>query len=213
MLNPKPIFLVVSAPSGGGKTTVCQGLLAQNANLERAVTCTTRAPREGEKDGVDYFFLSVDEFERKRENGEFLEWANVYGNYYGTLKSKILARLETGKNVIVSVDVQGVQSIIARAKEDPALGQSLVTLFIALPCVEALRKRLEKRASDAPEVIQRRLDTARAEIATCGNFDYILVSGTIEEDLRRAQAILDAEAMRRSRLDSQDLEHFIRSFR
>lgn len=212
-LSKQPLFFVVSAPSGGGKTTVCNNLLAHNPNLVRAITCTTRPPREGEVDGKDYYFLSKATFEQKRDAGEFVEWANVYGNFYGTLKKEILERLRAGMDVIVSVDVQGVQSINRLAQKEPLLAASLVTLFIALPTVEDLRKRLEKRASDAPEVIERRLQTARSEMATCGEFQYLLLSGTPEEDYNRAQGILWTEKMKRSRVTRSELEHYVQSFR
>ena len=211
-LNSKPIFLVVSAPSGGGKTTVCNRLLASDLGLRRAITCTTRAPRAGEVDGKDYYFLTKDQFESKKAAGEFLEWANVYGNFYGTLKSEIIRRLESGQDVIVSVDVQGVASIAKMAKSDPVLSASFVSLFIALPSVDALRKRLEGRGSDSPEVIQKRLDTARAEMQTCGGFDYILLSGSMDEDYERAYAVVLAEKMKRSRVSQSDLEKYIGLF-
>ena len=211
-LNSKPIFLVVSAPSGGGKTTVCNRLLSSDLGLQRAITCTTRAPRPGEVDGKDYYFLTKDQFESKKAAGEFLEWANVYGNFYGTLKSEIIRRLEAGQDVIVSVDVQGVASIAKMAKSDPVLSASFVSLFIALPSVDALRKRLEGRGSDSPEVIQKRLDTARAEMQTCGGFDYILLSGSMDEDYERAHAVVLAEKMKRSRVSQSDLEKYIGLF-
>lgn len=211
-LNSKPIFLVVSAPSGGGKTTVCNRLLASDLGLQRAITCTTRAPRPGEVDGKDYYFLTKDQFESKKAADEFLEWANVYGNFYGTLKSEIIRRLELGQDVIVSVDVQGVASIAKMAKNDPVLSASFVSLFIALPSVEALRKRLEGRGSDSPEVIQKRLDTARTEMQTCGGFDYILLSGSMDEDYERAYAVVLAEKMKRSRVSQSDLEKYIGLF-
>ncbi len=211
-LNSKPIFLVVSAPSGGGKTTVCNRLLSSDLGLQRAITCTTRAPRPGEVDGKDYYFLTKDQFESKKAADEFLEWANVYGNFYGTLKSEIIRRLELGQDVIVSVDVQGVASIAKMAKSDPVLSASFVSLFIALPSVDALRKRLEGRGSDSPEVIQKRLDTARAEMQTCGGFDYILLSGSMDEDYERAHAVVLAEKMKRSRVSQSDLEKYIGLF-
>ncbi|MBO7108206.1 MAG: guanylate kinase [Verrucomicrobia bacterium] len=211
-LNSKPIFLVVSAPSGGGKTTVCNRLLTSDLGLQRAITCTTRAPRPGEVDGKDYYFLTKDQFESRKAANEFLEWANVYGNFYGTLKSEIIRRLEAGQDVIVSVDVQGVASIAKMAKSDPVLSASFVSLFIALPSVDALRKRLEGRGSDSPEVIQKRLDTARAEMQTCGGFDYILLSGSMDEDYERAHAVVLAEKMKRSRVSQSDLEKYIGLF-
>ena len=211
-LNSKPIFLVVSAPSGGGKTTVCNRQLASDLGLQRAITCTTRAPRPGEVDGKDYYFLTKDQFESRKAANEFLEWANVYGNFYGTLKSEIIRRLEAGQDVIVSVDVQGVASIAKMAKSDPVLSASFVSLFIALPSVDALRKRLEGRGSDSPEVIQKRLDTARAEMQTCGGFDYILLSGNMDEDYERAHAVVLAEKMKRSRVSQSDLEKYIGLF-
>lgn len=211
-LNSKPIFLVVSAPSGGGKTTVCNRLLTSDLGLQRAITCTTRAPRPGEVDGKDYYFLTKDQFESRKAADEFLEWANVYGNFYGTLKSEIIRRLEAGQDVIVSVDVQGVASIAKMARNDPVLSNSFVSLFIALPSIEALRKRLEGRGSDSPEVIQKRLDTARAEMQTCGGFDYILLSGSMDEDYERAYAIVLAEKMKRSRVSQSDLEKYIGLF-
>ena len=211
-LNSKPIFLVVSAPSGGGNTTVCNRLLASDLGLQRAITCTTRAPRPGEVDGKDYYFLTKDQFESRKAANEFLEWANVYGNFYGTLKSEIIRRLEAVQDVIVSVDVQGVASIAKMAKSDPVLSASFVSLFIALPSVDALRKRLEGRGSDSPEVIQKRLDTARAEMQTCGGFDYILLSGSMDEDYERAHAVVLAEKMKRSRVSQSDLEKYIGLF-
>ena len=191
---------------------MCNRLLASDLGLQRAITCTTRAPRPGEVDGKDYYFLTKDQFESKKAADEFLEWANVYGNFYGTLKSEIIRRLELGQDVIVSVDVQGVASIAKMAKNDPVLSASFVSLFIALPSVEALRKRLEGRGSDSPEVIQKRLDTARAEMQTCGGFDYILLSGSMDEDYERAYAVVLAEKMKRSRVSQSDLEKYIGLF-
>ena len=192
--------MAISAPSGGGKTTVCNALLKAHPELRRAITC-------------DYYFLSPEEFESKRQKGEFLEWANVYGNYYGTLKSEILSRLKRGEDVIVSVDVQGIASIREQSYRDESLRESLVTLFIALPGIGELKARLAGRGTDSAEVIERRLNTAKAEMETCGGFDYILLSGTREEDFERAQAILLCEKMKRVRLAEGELESFLNSFR
>jgi guanylate kinase len=195
-LHPNPLMLLISAPSGAGKTTLCRHLLEANPNMRRVITCTTRVPREDEKDGVDYHFLSAQTFLRRVESGHFLEHATVYGHSYGTLKSEVTTQLDEGADVLINVDVQGAASIRKAAEEDPLLRAALVTVFLTPPSMALLEKRLRKRASDSEEVIQRRLSIARQEAAQWRHFDYLLVSGTPEEDTRRAQAILDAERMR-----------------
>src|SRR6266404_1195325 len=114
-----PLLIVISAPSGGGKTTLCQQLLAARPNVTRAITCTTRAPRPGEQDGVDYYFLDASSFLKRVQAGNFLEHATVYGNSYGTLKAEVLGKLRQGRDVLLNVDVQGAATIHERAKEDP----------------------------------------------------------------------------------------------
>src|SRR5499427_9462509 len=123
-----PLLVLISAPSGGGKTTLCQQLLAARPSMTRAVTCTTRPPREGERDGVDYYFLDAESFLKRVQAGNFLEHATVYGNSYGTLKGEVLGKLRQGKDVLLSVDVQGAATIRERAQEDPELKKSLVTV-------------------------------------------------------------------------------------
>jgi len=200
MLNAaSAVLLVISAPSGGGKTTVCQQLLAANPNLTRAVTCTTRAPRAGEKDGVDYYFMAAARFEEEVQAGLFLEHATVYQYRYGTLKSEVINHLRAGRDVLLSMDVQGVATMQRRAREEPELGKALVTVFLTPPSLEVLAERLRKRGTDATEVRERRLSVAREEIARWQSFDYLVVSTTIAEDMRRMQAILEAEKMKSSR--------------
>jgi len=196
----RPLLIVISAPSGGGKTTLCHQLLATRPNMTRAVTCTTRAPRVGETDGVDYFFLDPTAFQRRVEAGEFLEHAMVYGHRYGNLKTEVLGKLRQGRDVLLSVDVQGVASIRARAGEVPDLKQALLTVFLTPPSLRVLEERLRKRGQDSPETIAKRLAVARQEIAQWRNFDYLIVSASIPEDLRRMQTIVDAEKMRTSRV-------------
>lgn len=196
MTNPAPLLLVISAPSGGGKTTLCHQLLENNANITRAITCTTRPPRPGEKDGVDYFFLDAETFLKRVQAGHFLEHATVYGHSYGTLKSEILEKLRSGKDVFLSVDVQGVAAICDRAAQDDELSAALVTVFLTPASIDELEVRLRKRNADSEEVIQRRLSVAREEIAQWRNFHYLIISTTIAEDLRRMQAIIQAEKMR-----------------
>src|ERR1041385_675174 len=129
MSTTTPLLIVISAPSGGGKTTLCKHLLAQCPSTTRAVTCTTREPRPGEKDGVDYYFLDAGTFLRRVQAGHFLEHATVYGNSYGTLKAEVLGKLRQGKDVLLSVDVQGAAAIRERSLEDAELKRALVTVF------------------------------------------------------------------------------------
>ena len=194
-----PLLVLISAPSGGGKTTLCQQLLAARRQMTRAVTCTTRPPRKGEQDGVDYFFLDADSFLKRVQAGNFLEHATVYGNSYGTLKGEVLGKLRQGKDVLLNVDVQGAATIRQRAEEDPELKRALVSVFLTPPSLEVLEERLKKRGTDSAAVIQKRLGVARQEIAQWKNFDYLLISSTISEDLRRMQAIIEAEKMRPAR--------------
>lgn len=195
-----PLLIVISAPSGGGKTTLCQQLLAARSDMARAVTCTTRTPRAGERDGVDYHFLDAASFLKRVQAGNFLEHATVYGHSYGTLKSEVLGKLRQGRDVLLNIDVQGAATIRARAQEDAELSRALVSVFLTPSSLGVLEERLRKRGTDAPAVIQKRLSVARQEIAQWKHFDYLLVSATIQEDLHRMLTIVEAEKMRAARL-------------
>ncbi len=195
-----PLLILISAPSGGGKTTLCRQLLAAQPGMTRAVTCTTRPPREGEQDGVDYYFLDAASFLKRVQAGNFLEHAIVHGNSYGTLKAEVLGKLRHGKDVLLNVDVQGAATIRDRAKEYPELKQALVSVFLTPPSLSILEERLRKRGTDSPAVIQKRLSVARQEIAQWKHFDYLLISTSIGEDLRRMLAIVEAEKMRSQRV-------------
>ena len=204
--NSSALLIVISAPSGGGKTTLCQQLLAHRSRLVRAVTCTTRPPRPGETDGVDYHFLEAETFLKRVQAGNFLEHATVYGHSYGNLKSEVVDQLRQGLDVLLTVDVQGAVTIRARAEADPELKRAVVSLFLAPPSLSLLEERMRKRGVDAPEIIRKRMNVARQEIAQWKNFDYLLISTTVEEDLRRAQAIIEAEKMRPCRAQLPNYE-------
>jgi guanylate kinase len=199
-----PLLIVISAPSGGGKTTLCQQLLAARRNVTRAITCTTREPRPGEKDGVDYYFLDATTFLRRVQAGHFLEHATVYGNSYGTLRSEVWDKLRAGKDVLLNIDVQGAASVRQCVESDGELKRSFVSVFLTPPSMEILEQRLKKRGQDSPEVIRKRLSVARQELIQWKNFDYLIMSTSIEEDLRRMLAIVDAEKMRQFRSKSPE---------
>jgi guanylate kinase len=200
-----PLLVLISAPSGGGKTTLCQQLLAARRDMTRVITCTTRDPRAGEKDGVDYYFLDAGSFLKRVQAGNFLEHATVFGNSYGTLKSEVVNKLRQGKDVLLNVDVQGAAAIRARAEEEPELARSLITVFLTPPTIGILEERLKRRGTDSPAVIQKRLSVARQEISQWKNFDYLIISDTIQEDLRRTQCIIEAEKMRSQRAIAPEL--------
>jgi guanylate kinase len=199
-----PLLVLVSAPSGGGKTTLCQQVLAARPEIARAVTCTTRSPRDGERDGIDYHFLDAASFLTRVQSGHFLEHATVYGHSYGTLISEVSGKLRQSRDVLLNVDVQGAASIRARALEEPELRNALVTVFLTPPSISELEKRLRNRATDSPNAIQKRLSVARQEIAQWRNFDYLLLSASVSEDLRRMLEIIDAEKMRSTRVQAPE---------
>ena len=193
------LLILISAPSGAGKTTLVNLLLEAQPQMTRAITCTTRAPRAGEMDGVDYHFLEAADFLKRVQAGNFIEHATVFGNSYGILKRELLDKLRTGSDVLLNVDVQGAATIRAQAATEPELSRALVTIFLAPPSVAVLEQRLQQRGTDAEAVIQKRLAVARHEIAQWKNFDYLVISGDKQEDLRRALAIIEAEKMRSAR--------------
>lgn len=194
-----PLLILISAPSGAGKTTLVNLLLKAQPQMTRVVTCTTREPRTGEKNGRDYYFLTAADFLRRLQAGNFIEHATVYGNSYGILKSELLDKLRAGKDVLLNVDVRGAATIREQAEREPELARALVTIFLTTASVEVLAERLKKRGADAEAVIEKRLAVARQEISQWKNFDYLVISGDKREDLRRTLAIIEAEKMRSKR--------------
>jgi guanylate kinase len=202
--HPHPLLFVISAPSGGGKTTLCEKLLETRHDMARAITCTTRAPRPGEKDGKDYYFLDAGTFLKRVQAGHFLEHATVYGNSYGTLRGEVLDKLRSGKDVLLNIDVQGAASVRASVEGDEDLKRAFISVFLTPPSAEILEARLKKRGQDSAASIQKRLSVARQEVAQWRHFDYLIISTSIQEDLRRMLAIVDAEKMRQCRAQAPD---------
>ncbi len=185
-------LLIVSGPSGSGKTTLCRRAEADGLTAY-SISCTTRAPRPGEQDGVDYHFLTPEVFAAKVAAGEFLEHATVHGNSYGTLKADIIDLLQQGKNVVMDIDVQGAASI--RACDDAIISRAYADVYIHVPSAE-LEARLRGRQTDSEEVIRLRLHNAAEEDARQGEYQYALISGDREADYSRFLALLTTLRMR-----------------
>ena len=179
MFRRTGILLVVSGPSGSGKSTLCRRL-ADEREAHYSISCTTRQPRPGEREGKDYHFLTDGEFAARQAAGDFLEHAVVHGNRYGTLRSEVSGYLEVGTDVVMDIDVQGAAQV--RGCADPAIRRALVDLFVLPPSEDELRARLTGRATDRPEVIALRMSNALEEMLTCGAYGPCLGSATREED-------------------------------
>ena len=175
-MNRLGVALVISAPSGTGKTTLIKRLRKEFPSFGYSISCTTRNPRVGEQHGVHYYFLSREEFERRIGNDEFIEYAQVFANRYGTLKSEVLERIRRGRSVVLDIDVQGAMKIREAAARDPELAAHTVWVFIGPPSVEALEKRLRGRATDSEEQIALRLGTAKHELSFWKKYDYLVIN-------------------------------------
>jgi len=191
------ILFVISAPSGAGKTTLVEAL-RQNPNLFYSVSCTTRAPRSGEINGEHYQFLSDADFHAKLEAGDFLEHAEVHGDFYGTLREPVLANLNDGVDVLIDIDTQGAATI--RNCNDSIIRQALADVFIMPPDLDELRRRLRKRGTETEEQIKRRLETATREMELWRDYRYTIISGSVEEDLQKFLQIMAAESYLSRRL-------------
>jgi guanylate kinase len=196
------LIIVVSAPSGGGKSSLCQRLLNWSPKMVYSVSCTTRAPRGGEQNGHDYFFLTTDEFEKKIAAGEFLEHAKYNGNYYGTPRKFVEEQLDAGRDILLDIEVQGAGQILksVRGGQAAAFTDSLVTIFLMPPSLELLEKRLRRRGTDSEEVIRKRLALAVQELAHWPEYDYVIVSGKLDADFEQGKAIVIAEKCRTARV-------------
>jgi guanylate kinase len=189
MKQPEGILLVISGPSGAGKGTICQGLLTERKDMAYSVSCTTRQPRKGEVDGVNYFFKTRDAFEDMIRNNGLLEHADVYGNYYGTPRDYVLAQLAKGKDVVLEIDPQGALQV----KKSYPDG---VFVFIVPPSLDELSKRIYKRGTDAIDVIKRRLSSAANELAYASKYDYIVVNDEVDKAVKKVSNIINAEHLR-----------------
>lgn len=186
-------MFIMSSPSGAGKTTISRMLLERDGHIRMSVSCTTRPPRPGEIDGKDYHFIGDAQFDRMVENEEFLEWATVFGNRYGTPKAQVKTGLKDGQDYIFDIDWQGTQQLYQKLERD------VVRVFLLPPSIDELRRRLTGRGTDSAEVIAARMERARSEISHWDGYDYVVVNDDVDACFAKVQQILAAERMRRAR--------------
>lgn len=207
-LKRRGLMYVLSSPSGAGKTTITRALLKKNDDVTVSTSVTTRPRRAGEVHGQDYFFVDVPEFRRMIDDGELLEYAKVFGNYYGTPKKAVEKALKSGSDVIFDIDWQGTQQLCEIARED------VVTVFILPPSRRELEKRLKSRARDTRETdeqIAQRMEKAGDEMSHYMEYDYVIINTDIDESIEKAQTILDVERLKRARLTG--LADFVRGLK
>jgi guanylate kinase len=192
-LHRRGLMFILSSPSGAGKTTVSRMLLQHDSRLRMSVSATTRAPRPGELDGRDYHFVDQPRFDHMVEDGEFLEWAHVFGHSYGTPKAEVKAGLREGNDYLFDIDWQGTQQLYQKMQSD------VVRVFLLPPSIDELRRRLNARATDSADVIAARMDRAKAEISHWDGYDYVIVNDDIDTCFAKVLQILASERMRRMR--------------
>ena len=195
------IMLVVSSPSGAGKTTLTRNLLEQEENVSLSISVTTRPRRASEIDEVHYRFISMRQFEVMRDSGDLLEWAQVHGNFYGTPREPVEKALVAGKDVLFDIDWQGTQQLYEKMRDD------VVSVFILPPSASELKARLERRAEDSAEIITQRLRSAAQEIPHWKEYDYVLVNRDLDKSFARLRSILTAERLKR--VERPNLEEFV----
>ncbi|TGY89708.1 guanylate kinase [Marinicauda algicola] len=187
------LMLVLSSPSGAGKTTLSKRLISLNPDLVLSISATTRAPRPGEVEGQDYYFMTPKEFEEKIAAGEFFEWAKVFDHYYGTPKAPIEEALDEGRDVVFDIDWQGARSLAKEAPDD------VVRVFILPPSLALLRDRLKKRKQDSDDIIKSRMNRAKSEIEHWNEYDYVVLNDDFSRALEKLSEILHAERLKRVR--------------
>lgn len=192
-LHRRGLMFILSSPSGAGKTTLSKKLLLADGEIKLSVSVTTRPPRPGEIDGVHYSFVSNAEFDAMIEEDDFYEWAEVFGNRYGTPKGAIRAALKEGQDFLFDIDWQGTQQLYQKDQQD------VVRVFILPPSIDELHRRLAGRATDSAEVIAARMERARAEISHWDGYDYVIINDDVEVCFAKVRAILEAERMKRAR--------------
>ena len=201
--NKKGVMLVLSSPSGAGKSSICKSLMSLDTNLSLSISTTTRKKRPNENSGEDYFFVSTEKFKEMLSNNHFLEHATVFDNYYGTDKSLVEKKINNGEDLIFDIDWQGAQQLREKMRED------IVSIFILPPSKKELARRLKSRGQDSAEVVKKRMDGASAEITHWAEYDYVVINEDLNQSVKAVLVILKAERMKRTR--QEGLVEFVRS--
>ena len=183
-------ILIVSGPSGVGKSTICGAVRAELPELRFSISCTTRDPRPGESDGKDYFFISRDEFEKKIAAGEFIEYAEVFGNYYGTLQSEVVKYVKAGHDVFLDIDIQGAMQILEYGQHDELIRRCCETIFIMPPSVAVLEQRLRARATESEETMRQRLAKAEYELSFWPKYNYLVINDDLQRAIKQLRDIV-----------------------
>ena len=199
----KGVMLVLSSPSGAGKSSICKSLMSLDTNLSLSISTTTRKKRPNENSGEDYFFVSTEKFKEMLSNNHFLEHASVFDNYYGTDKSLVEKKINNGEDLIFDIDWQGAQQLREKMRED------IVSIFILPPSKKELARRLKSRGQDSAEVVKKRMDGASAEITHWAEYDYVVINEDLNQSVKAVLVILKAERMKRTR--QEGLVEFVRS--
>ena len=201
--NKKGVMLVLSSPSGAGKSSICKSLMSLDTNLSLSISTTTRKKRPNENSGEDYFFVSTEKFKEMLSNNHFLEHASVFDNYYGTDKSLVEKKINNGEDLIFDIDWQGAQQLREKMRED------IVSIFILPPNKKELERRLKSRGQDSAKVVKKRMDGASAEITHWAEYDYVVINEDLNQSVKAVLVILKAERMKRTR--QEGLVEFVRS--
>jgi guanylate kinase len=194
-------LFVVVAPSGAGKTSLVRAMMEERPDVELSISFTTRAPRPGEENGRDYWFIDRADFEARRDSGEFLEWAEVHGNLYGTSRDWIASRIAAGKDIVLEIDWQGATQV-------QRLFPDAIGVFIAPPSMQALRERLQRRGQDSEQVIERRMAAARGELDQAHRFQYVIINQEFAKALQQLLCIIDSAGLRFEKQRSREPQLF-----